>query len=131
MVDPFISSKIETLCIGDSTALEVLTKPKWAQTLRSSFFITGLTISDLIRWADILQCNPHLKCVVFHVGVNVFIQSSVTSSTWDNMINNLGIITSSMNPAKGRHQLNFNSWNNNNAHLSCAHQRPERSHDTY
>ena len=21
--------------------------------------------------------------------------------------------------------------NNNNVHLSCAHQRPERSHDTY
>ena len=25
------------------------------------------------------------------------------------------------------HSLN----NNNNVHLSCAHQRPERSHDTY
>ena len=24
----------------------------------------------------------------------------------------------------------FNN-NNNNVHLSCAHQRPERSHDTY
>ena len=23
------------------------------------------------------------------------------------------------------------SLNNNNVHLSCAHQRPERSHDTY
>ena len=22
-------------------------------------------------------------------------------------------------------------YNNNNVHLSCAHQRPERSHDTY
>ena len=31
---------------------------------------------------------------------------------------------------------NTNDWfdsdsNNNNVHLSCAHQRPERSHDTY
>ena len=25
----------------------------------------------------------------------------------------------------------FHSLNNNNVHLSCAHQRPERSHDTY
>ena len=24
-----------------------------------------------------------------------------------------------------------NNNNNNNVHLSCAHQRPERSHDTY
>ena len=23
------------------------------------------------------------------------------------------------------------AYNNNNVHLSCAHQRPERSHDTY
>ena len=27
--------------------------------------------------------------------------------------------------------LNNNSDNNNNVHLSCSHQRPERSHDTY
>ena len=26
---------------------------------------------------------------------------------------------------------NNNNNNNNNVHLSCAHQRPERSHDTY
>ena len=26
---------------------------------------------------------------------------------------------------------NNNNDNNNNLHLSCAHQRPERSHDTY
>ena len=23
------------------------------------------------------------------------------------------------------------TYNNNNVHLSCAHQRPQRSHDTY
>ena len=27
--------------------------------------------------------------------------------------------------------LHVNSDNNNNVHLSCAHQRPERSCDTY
>ena len=27
--------------------------------------------------------------------------------------------------------VTFNNNNNNNVHLSCAHQRPERSHDTY
>ena len=27
--------------------------------------------------------------------------------------------------------MHFNNNNNNNVHLSCAHQRPERSHDTY
>ena len=27
--------------------------------------------------------------------------------------------------------VNNNNNNNNNVHLSCTHQRPERSHDTY
>ena len=33
----------------------------------------------------------------------------------------------------GPHYFNDCGWyfNNNNVHLSCAHQRPERSHDTY
>ena len=40
-------------------------------------------------------------------------------------------------PGKGRFSFvhspynNNNNNNNNNVHLSCAHQRPERSHDTY
>ena len=29
------------------------------------------------------------------------------------------------------HNKKNNNESNNNVHLSCAHQRPERSHDTY
>ena len=30
-----------------------------------------------------------------------------------------------------KYAIFLNDDNNNNVHLSCAHQRPERSHDTY
>ena len=33
--------------------------------------------------------------------------------------------------AEDRVQIVYVPYNNNNVHLSCAHQRPERSHDTY
>ena len=65
------------------------------------------------------SCPPPMECIL------------IVHSRWPPELNNLNKNNNIKNNNKCLCVFRLTGNNNNNVHLSCAHQRPERSHDTY